>query len=126
MPYKFNESRRHEIPRAQYHVTNWPEYDAALVKRGSLTVWMTEGLLRSIADVLEIDIAIPDRATLSRRGVGLTILPNRVGRTEPPHLLIDSTGLKIYGEGEWLDQKHGIRSKSSLAQTTSRCRCWHA
>ena len=106
---------------------NWPEYDAALVKRGSLTVWMTEGLLRSIADVIEIDYTpSPDRATLSRRGVGLTILPNRVGRTEPPHLLIDSTGLKIYGEGEWLDQKHGIRWSSSLAQTTSRCRCWHA
>src|SRR4051812_21196137 len=42
MPYKFNESRRHKIPSAKYRVTNWPEYDAALVKRGSLTVWMTE------------------------------------------------------------------------------------
>ena len=29
----------------------------------------------------------------------------------PLHLLVDSTGLKIYGEGEWLDQKHGIRSR---------------
>ncbi|HKD76878.1 MAG TPA: IS5 family transposase, partial [Ktedonobacterales bacterium] len=41
---------------------------------------------------------------------GLTILPKAVGREEPLHLLIDSTGLKIYGEGEWLDQKRGIRS----------------
>jgi Transposase DDE domain len=48
---------------------------------------------------------------LSRRGGGLTILPTRVDRDEPLHLLIDSTGLKIYGEGEWLDQKHGIRSR---------------
>jgi Transposase DDE domain len=32
-------------------------------------------------------------------------------RAEPLHLLVDSTGLKIYGEGEWLDQKHGIRSR---------------
>ena len=31
MPYKFNESRRHKIPKAKYRVTNWPEYDAALV-----------------------------------------------------------------------------------------------
>jgi transposase len=154
MPYKFNESRRHKIPSAKYRVTNWPEYDAALVKRGSLTVWMTEeaiaawqapatgkrggqpiysaiaietslalrlvfhqplrqteGLLRSIADVLKIDIAIPDHTTLSRRGGGLVILPKRIHRTEPLHLLVDSTGLKIYGEGEWLDQKHGIRSR---------------
>jgi transposase len=154
MPYKFNESRRHKIPRAKYRVTNWPEYDAALVKRGSLTVWITEeavaawqapatgkrggqriysaiasktclafrlvfhqplrqteGLLRSIADVLKIDIAIPDHTTLSRRGGGLTVLPKRIDRTEPLYLLVDSTGVKIYGEGEWLDQKHGIRSR---------------
>jgi hypothetical protein len=48
---------------------------------------------------------------LSRRGGGLTILPKRVDRAEPLHLLVDSTGLKIDGEGEWLDQKHGIRSR---------------
>src|SRR5271169_4769961 len=154
MPYTFNESRRHKIPTAKYRVTNWPEYDAALVKRGSLTVWFTqeavaawqapatgkrggqpiysslaiktglalrlvfhqplrqtEGLLRSIADVLRIDITIPDHTTLSRRGVGLTILPKCVDRSEPLHLLVDSTGIKINGEGEWLDQKHGIRSR---------------
>src|SRR5689334_4126908 len=71
----------------------------------------TEGTLRSIADVLGVDIAIPDHTTLSRRGGGVTILPERVDRDEPLHLLVDSTGLKIYGEGEWLDQKHGIRSR---------------
>jgi hypothetical protein len=60
--------------------------------------------------VLELDIAIPDHTTLSRRGGGLTILLKTVGREEPLHLLVDSTGLKIYGEGEWLDQKRGIRS----------------
>ena len=134
-------------------MTNWPEYDAALVRRGSLTVWFTEEavaawhapatrerggqpiysaiaietglalrlvshqplrqtqrLLRSITDVLGVDIAIPDHTTLSRRGGGLTILLKRLDRAEPLHLLVDSTGLKIYGEGEWLDQKHSIRS----------------
>lgn len=154
MPYRFNDSRRHKIPKATYRVTNWPEYDAALVQRGSLTVWFTEeaieawhapaigergaqpiysaiaietglalrlvfhqplrqteGMLRSIADVLGVDIAIPDYTTLSRRGGGLTILPKQVDHDEPLHLIVDSTGLKIYGEGEWLDQKHGIRSR---------------
>src|ERR1700722_2148551 len=42
MPYKFNESRRHKIPRARYRVTNWPEYDAALFQRGSIAVWCNE------------------------------------------------------------------------------------
>jgi hypothetical protein len=70
----------------------------------------TEGLLRSIAALLDIDIAIPDHTTLSRRGGGLAVLPKSTGRDEPLHLLIDSTGLEIYGEGEWLDHKRGIRS----------------
>src|SRR3712207_8852070 len=41
MPYKANEARRHKIPRARYRVTNWPEYDRALQRRGSLTLWVT-------------------------------------------------------------------------------------
>jgi hypothetical protein len=70
----------------------------------------TEGLLRSIAKVLGISIAIPDHTTLSRRGGGLTTLLKDIDRTEPLHLLLDSTDLEIYGEGELLDQKHGVRS----------------
>ena len=42
MPFKANADRRHKFPRAKYQVTNWPDYDAALVRRGSLTVWVTE------------------------------------------------------------------------------------
>ena len=42
MPYKFNASRRHKIPKARYCVTNWPEYDAALVRRGDLMVCFIE------------------------------------------------------------------------------------
>jgi hypothetical protein len=41
MPCKANEARRHRIPRARYRVTNRPEYDGALQRRGSLTVWVT-------------------------------------------------------------------------------------
>ena len=66
--------------------------------------------MRSIADLLGVQIRIPDHTTLSRRGGGLKVLPQRIERDEPLHLLIDSTGVKIYGEGEWLDQKHGVRS----------------
>ena len=41
MPFKINAARRHRIPKQQYRVTNWAEYDAALRQRGSLTVWFT-------------------------------------------------------------------------------------
>jgi hypothetical protein len=49
MPYKFNESRRHKIRKAKYRVTSWPEYDAALIKRGSLSIWMTNPLINQSA-----------------------------------------------------------------------------
>ena len=42
MPFKANAARRHHIPKQQYRVTNWAEYDEALRQRGSLTVWFTE------------------------------------------------------------------------------------
>jgi hypothetical protein len=41
MPYKANQPRCHKIPKARYRIENWAEYDAALVRRGSLTVWVT-------------------------------------------------------------------------------------
>src|SRR6187397_2878671 len=41
MPYKANGPRRHKIPKARYKIDNWAEYDAALRRRGSLTVWVT-------------------------------------------------------------------------------------
>jgi hypothetical protein len=42
MPYKLNESRRHKILKAKCRVGSRPDCDAALVRRGSLTVWITE------------------------------------------------------------------------------------
>jgi hypothetical protein len=51
MPYKFNESGRHKIPVARYGVTNWPEYDAALVRRGSLTRMITAGYIGSLSEI---------------------------------------------------------------------------
>jgi hypothetical protein len=41
MPFKNNASRRRRIPMMRYRVTNWPEYEACLKERGSLTLWVT-------------------------------------------------------------------------------------
>jgi len=79
-----------------------------------LALRQTEGALRSIAGLLGAAIMVPDHTTFSQRSARLTILPQTMKRDEPIHLLIDRTGLKIYGEGEWLDQKHGVRVR----------RCW--
>jgi hypothetical protein len=45
MPFEFNTSRRHRIPRARYRVRNWPDYEAGLKRRGDLTLWIDEAAL---------------------------------------------------------------------------------
>src|SRR5262249_58900256 len=55
--------------------------------------------------------ATPNKQRRSGGAGALPLLPKRIDRDEPLHLLVDSTGLKIYGEGEWLDEKHGLRSR---------------
>ncbi|MBB4145624.1 hypothetical protein GGQ72_004189 [Rhizobium rhizoryzae] len=41
MPFKHNACRRHRIGKIKFKVTNWPQYEAGLRQRGSLTVWLT-------------------------------------------------------------------------------------
>ena len=59
-----------------------------------LPLRQTQGLMRSIARLMGVDIPVPDFSTLSRRGLGLRLPAKpRVDRTEPIHLTMDSTGL---------------------------------
>ena len=71
----------------------------------------TEGLLRSLATLLNLDIGVPDHTTFSRRSPGLALAGAlaQAQRTGPVHVVIDATGLKVYGAGEWLVAKHGRR-----------------
>jgi len=72
----------------------------------------TQGLMRSIATLLGINIAVPDFSTLSRRGNGLVLSERqKSGSRAPIHLVVDSTGLKVFGEGEWLEKKHKTKRK---------------
>jgi hypothetical protein len=45
MPHKYNADRRHHIPKMSFKVQNWPEYEAGLRRRGSLTLWIEDGAL---------------------------------------------------------------------------------
>src|ERR687893_1109445 len=73
----------------------------------------TEGLLRSLATLLGVGIGIPDHTTFSRRSPGLALAGSlaQAQRTGPVHVVIDATGLKVYGAGEWLAETHGERGK---------------
>ena len=156
MPYKANEFRRHQIPRARYRVENWSAYDAALRRRGDLTIWVTpeaiaawtparsgrrgrpsrysdlaieaglmlrlafgrpwrqtKGLLGALMRLLGLDLPVPDHTTFSRRSADLKVA-SALARTDGPvTVVIDSTGLKVFGKGEWHLEKHGGQAHRS-------------
>src|SRR3954454_4634305 len=70
----------------------------------------TKGLIGSILRLLGLELAVPDNTTLSRRAGTLEVPRPRPG-TGPLHLLVDSTGLKLGGPGEWPVEKHGTRTR---------------
>ena len=135
--------------KRRYRIRNWPDYNKALISRGSLTLWVdtrstdtwldrdwparrgrrrtyadvailcsltlrevyhlplraTAGLVYSLLRLLAADLPAPDYSTVCRRARRLEVkLPARRG---PLHLIVDSTGLKLYGEGEWKVRLHG-------------------
>ena len=72
----------------------------------------TQGLMRSIAKLLGVEIAVPDFPNFSHRGKGLVVRAKPKANNQAAiHLTIDSTGLKIFGEGEWLEEKHKTKRK---------------
>jgi hypothetical protein len=146
--------------KTQYKVRNWRAYNAGLVERGSITVWIseealanwkpqtsgprqrggqvqysaeaveclltlravlslplrqTQGFGRSILGLLGADVPTPDYTTLCRRGkdlkVRLSVRKQGVPPAAPLTILVDSTGLKVYGEGEWKVRKHGYSKR---------------
>lgn len=134
-----------------YRLRNWSEYNKALVRRGSLTCWVsddilaawlnaertgrrgkpvtytetailcmatleemyrlplraTEGLMGSIMRLLRVELSGPSYSTLCRRRQRLEVVLPRRQRSEPLHLVVDATGVTVYGEGEWKVRQHG-------------------
>ena len=79
-----------------------------------LALRQTEGLIGSVIGLLGLDLAVPDHSTLSRRAEMLEVpRPQSRRDGEPLHLLVDSTGLKLCGAGEWLVEKHGTKTRRS-------------
>ncbi|HEX7177072.1 MAG TPA: IS5 family transposase, partial [Pyrinomonadaceae bacterium] len=141
-------------PKRQYRIRNWHEYNSALVRRGSLTLWVeqrvvgrwhdtaapvrrgrrrvysdlaitcaltlrevyqlplraTQGLVRSVLRLLGADSPAPHYSTLSRRAATLAVKLPRLSQG-PLHLAVDSTGVKLYGEGEWKVRLHGTEKR---------------
>ena len=134
-----------------YRLRNWSQYNKALVRRGSLTIWIsedvlsqwhnrartgqrgrpaeytdtailcmatleevyglalraTQGLMRSLIELLGVELDVPCYTTLCRRRRTLEVELPRQKKSRPLHLVVDSTGIKVYGEGEWKVRQHG-------------------
>jgi hypothetical protein len=75
-----------------------------------LALRQTEGLIGSVLQLLGLDLPVPDHSTLSRRAATLAV-PHPKAGSAPVHLLVDSTGLKLCGPGEWLAEKHGAKRR---------------
>ena len=70
----------------------------------------TEGLMRSIVRSMKLDLAIPDHTTLSRRSKRVMLRKKPLPKGSVV-IIVDSTGLKVVGEKEWMNHKHGTRQR---------------
>ncbi|MEL6646070.1 MAG: IS5 family transposase [Pseudomonadota bacterium] len=77
-----------------------------------LPLRQTEGFVRSLMALLKRDLPVPDHTTLARRRRTVRVDQHAPGRRAPVDLVLDSTGLKFFGAGEWARQKHGEKRRS--------------
>jgi hypothetical protein len=148
------DKQQRQEPRGKYRVKNWPAYNAGLIARGDVTIWMerdvwqpgalsatakrgrpcvyadaviqmllglkqvfrlplraVQGFAVSMSKLAFPDLSVPNYTTLCRRARDLNVVLPVLRSGEPLHLVVDSTGLKVFGEGEWKVRKHGYSKR---------------
>jgi hypothetical protein len=145
-----------QTKKAVYRVRNWSQYNAGLVKRGSLDIWLDEavakdwesqeqtgerghpevykdswielivtlgmvyklrlrqleGFMQSLLNLATWQgVTVPDFTTLSRRRKKLTVQVSSRKFSEAITVVVDSSGAKVYGEGEWKVRQHGASKR---------------
>lgn len=141
--------------KSKHCITNWSQYNKALVNRGSLTFWIDdqaishwsctehhggrgrgfqysdtaietslmlkglfnlplralEGFTNSVFTMMNVPLTSPGYSCISKRAKTLEINYRNPSRGPIAHLVVDATGLKVYGEGEWKTRKHGTEKR---------------
>lgn len=136
-------------------ISNWKEYNQALVNRGSLTVWIDEGAIKnwlhpghhggrgrdfkfsnfaietalmlkvlfmlplrslegfinSLFQLMKVPLCSPDYSSISRRAQSVEIKYRPPSKGAVTHLVIDATGLKVFGAGEWRQKHYGLEKR---------------
>jgi hypothetical protein len=76
-----------------------------------LTLRASQGFMQSLRELAFADLRVPNYTTLSRRAQELQVTLPEMSSGDPIHLVVDSTGVKLYGEGEWKVRKHGYSKR---------------
>ena len=85
-----------------------------------LSLRATPEFLESVVRLMGVELPVPDYTTVSRRQGGLELKLGPAPACELRHVVIDATGLKNFGAGEWCVGKHGMGTAPNLAETASR------
>lgn len=70
-----------------------------------------QGFLESIFQLMGLNLPVPDHSTLSRRLAQLSVPLPVIPKAGARHVVVDSTGIKVYGEGEWKTRQHGVSKR---------------
>ena len=143
-------SKQQPKGKDKYKIVNWSEYNKSLIKRGSITIWIneevikgwnyegkqkkggkkvysdlaieiclsikklydlgyrqTEGYMKSLFSLMKIKMRVPCYSQINRRVKELKISLGDFNKSGHIDIVVDSTGLKVYGEGEWKVRKYG-------------------
>jgi hypothetical protein len=103
-----NEKRKRGRQRQYSDLAIETSHTIRLVYKQALR--QTEGLMRSIVRSMKLDLAIPDHTTLSRRSRRVLLCKKPLPKGSVV-IIVDSTGLKVVGEKEWMNHKHGTRQR---------------
>ncbi|OOE43451.1 IS5 family transposase [Salinivibrio kushneri] len=139
------------MSKAKYKISNWKQYNQALINRGSITFWVDDaaiqgwhckkhhgkrgrgftftdgaietalmvkgifklplralqGFLDSIFSLMDVPLKSPSYSCISKRAKTVEVNYRLPSRGPVAHVVIDATGLKVFGEGEWKMRKHG-------------------
>jgi Transposase DDE domain len=73
-----------------------------------LSLRAAQGFLSSVVELMKLTLPIPDYSTVSRRQGALQVPVSALPQNCPRHIVIDATGLRVYGVGEWRVWKHRV------------------
>lgn len=77
----------------------------------SLRLRSLQGFVESLVSLLKLPIIVPNYTTINRRQKIIRVLLERYKKGESLHVVVDTTGLKVFGEGEWKVRQHGYSKR---------------